>query len=112
MTGYQTPTQPQPSYIHAGYASSSTATTQPSYQQDPTYAQEQYHQQPPTSWQGQDLPHGTTSGFQSLTIDSSAGPVEDPWQYDSYEYGVEDPIVFTGWMNQRNEIQRGVDNVE
>lgn len=103
MTEYHTPPQPEPSFSQEGYALSSTATTQPSYQPNPGYAQDQHYRQPPTPWQGQDLPHGTTSGFQSLTIDSSAGSVEDPWQYDSYEYGAEDPIVFTGWMNQQQQ---------
>jgi hypothetical protein len=43
-------------------------------------------------------------------MDSSAGPVaQDPWQYDSYAYGAEDPIVFTGWMNQRDrDLHMGI----
>ncbi|PMD49567.1 uncharacterized protein K444DRAFT_290708 [Hyaloscypha bicolor E] len=92
MTEYQPPPQPQPSYSQAGYTTDTTATTQPTYHQD------QYYQQPPTPWQGHDLPYGTTSGFQHLSIDSTSGPAPpDPWQYDSYAYGAEDPFVFTGW---------------
>lgn len=99
MTDYQNPPAAQQSYSQsysqAGYTADTTATTQPGYHQD------QYYQQPPTPWQGQNLPYGTDSAFQQLSIDAPAGPSEDPWQYDSYAYGAEDPIVFTGWMDHQ-----------
>jgi hypothetical protein len=95
MTDYRTPPPAQQSYSQAGYTADTTATTQAGYHQD------QYYQQPPTSWQGQNLPYGTDSAFQQLSIDAPAGPAEDPWQYDSYAYGAEDPIVFTGWMDNQ-----------
>jgi len=92
MTDYQAPLQPQPAYSQPGYTTDTTATTQPSYHQDP------YYQQPPTPWQGNDLPYGTTAGFQNLSVETTSGPAAaDPWQYDSYAYGAEDPFVFTGW---------------
>ncbi|PMD40815.1 hypothetical protein L207DRAFT_566191 [Hyaloscypha variabilis F] len=78
QTPYQPPIQPQPSYSQPAYVTDTTATTQPAYHQDP------YYQQPPTPWQGQELPYGTSAGFQHSSADSTSGPAPpDPWQYDS-----------------------------